>query len=177
MEEEISVECLTFLRKIADLVSKWLTILGMWFIAAMGVLIFADVILRIFGRPLLGLFEIIELMLTICAFSAIAYTWMIRGHVRVTLFLDRFRPNIQAAMDIVACLCGIAFCGIIAWQNVVASIYIFKVKDVTAVTQIPIYPIYIFIVLGTSLLTIQMLITLTLSVAKLAKLTRSRNQV
>jgi TRAP-type C4-dicarboxylate transport system permease small subunit len=175
MEEEVSIEYLRFVRKIAGVVSKWLTILGMWFIAAMGVLVFADVILRIFGRPLLGLFEIIELMLTISAFSAIAYTWTIGGHVRVTLFLDRFTPSIQAVLDIVACLCGILFSGILAWQNVVASVYIFKVKDVTAVTQLPIYPVHIFIALGAGLLTIQMALTLALSVGKLAKVTRSKN--
>jgi TRAP-type C4-dicarboxylate transport system permease small subunit len=175
MEDGISVANRSHLKKVVDFATKALAILGMWLIAAMGILILVDVFLRLVGRPFLGMFQIIELMLTICVFSAIAYTWTIQGHIRVTLFIDRFRPATQTAVDILACLCGIPFFGLIAWQNVIAGVYVYKIKDVTWVTQIPIYPVYAFIVLGSSLLTIQMLITLALSVGKLVKLARSGN--
>jgi TRAP-type C4-dicarboxylate transport system permease small subunit len=169
MAKKVSLESLGFLRRMVDHVTWGLALAGMWLIVAMALLILADVSFRAFNRPLVGVFEITELLLSICTFSAIGYAWMVDRHVRVTLLLERFGPRMRAGLDAGASLIGAGLFALIAWRNMIMGIFSFKANDITWLLRIPIYPVYILIVLGSALLTIQMLITCGLSIEKMVK--------
>jgi TRAP-type C4-dicarboxylate transport system permease small subunit len=170
MAGQISSEYRGLARRIVDHISRVLALVGMWLIFFMGLLIVADVIFRALNRPFVGAFEVTELLLCVCVFSAISYTWMCERHVRVTMFFDSFGPRMRAGLDACASLSGAVLFALIAWRNVIMGIYSFQLNDITWLARIPIYPVYIFIVLGSTLLSIQMFITCSLSLGKFIKL-------
>jgi TRAP-type C4-dicarboxylate transport system permease small subunit len=156
-------------KRMADSVSRWLAVGGMWLILVMGVMLVADIILRALGHPLIGTSEITELLLSVSIFTTLAYTWMSDRHVRITMFLAHLGPKPQAGLDAFASLLGAALFALIAWKNMSMAIDSFRLNDITWLARVPIYPVYVFVFLGSALLTIQMLITCGLSVGKLVK--------
>ena len=75
----------------------------------------------------------------------------------------------RAGLDAFASLIGAVLFALIAWRNIIMCLYSYKMNDITWLARIPIYPVYIVIVLGSALLAIQMLITFGLSVGKVIK--------
>mgnify|MGYP004008536819 FL=1 len=59
----------------------------------------AVVMRKVFGTPLLGVFDISQMTLIVIVFSGLAYCGITRGHVAVDLFSDFFPPTIQKVLD------------------------------------------------------------------------------
>lgn len=174
--EQISSEYLGTLgaaKRMADHISRWFAVGGMWLILVMGVMLVADIIFRALNHPIIGTSEITELLLSVSTFTTIAYTWMSGRHVRITMFTERLGPKPQAGLDAFSSLVGAALFALIAWKNMSMTIDSFRLNDITWLARVPIYPVYAFIFSGSALLTIQMLITCGLSLGKLVKTDRS----
>jgi TRAP-type C4-dicarboxylate transport system permease small subunit len=169
MDRQISSEYGGIARRIVDHITRILALGGMWLIFFMGLLIIADIIFRALRHPFIGAFQITELLLCVSIFSAVSYTWVSGRHVRITLFFDAFSPRMRAGLDAFASLIGGVLFALIAWRNVIMCLYSYKMHDITWLARIPIYPVYIVIVLGSALLTIQMLITFGLSLGKVIR--------
>lgn len=77
----------------------------------------SDVIGRyVFNRPIKGSNDIAEVMLIPLAFLAMAYTQLMKGHVRVKLVYSRFSPRSQAVLDTIMFLLAAVIYGLIAWN-------------------------------------------------------------
>ena len=75
--------------------SYGLNLLAGWLLVGMTALTCADVILRIFRRPILGSYEIVEFMAATTAGFALAYTTLKRGHVAVSILVALFSKRVQ----------------------------------------------------------------------------------
>ena len=69
--------------------------LGAFVLAIVMLIIFANIIVRIFGKVVPGSFETIELIVVITIAFSMAYTGMHKGHVSVDILLKRFPERIQ----------------------------------------------------------------------------------
>ena len=69
--------------------------LGAIVLAIVMLIIFANIIVRIFGKVVPGSFETIELIVVITIAFSMAYTGMHKGHVSVDIILKRFPVRIQ----------------------------------------------------------------------------------
>ena len=79
-------------------------------------LVVVDVALRyLFGKPIPGGTEGTELILPYIVFLAMGYTLAVGGHVRVTILLSRFPYRLKLAAEIIDCLVGMSFFGILTY--------------------------------------------------------------
>jgi len=87
---------------------------------AMTVLVVVDVIMRyIFNNPVPGGTESTELLLDHIVLVGMAYGLIVGTHVRVTIIFGRLPPLSRRVINILDCVLGIAFFGILtytAWQ-------------------------------------------------------------
>jgi TRAP-type C4-dicarboxylate transport system permease small subunit len=101
----------------------------------------ADILLRAGGRPIIGTFEVVSLLLAIVIAFGIPQVSLDRGHVNMDFLLDRLSEKGRKIMNTLTrlgCLILFAFIGGNLF-NVAAR---FKASgEVSATVQLPFYPI------------------------------------
>lgn len=111
-----------------------------------------DVVLRyFFNRPITGAFEITELMLPILIAFGFAYTAVLKEHIRIDIITSRFSPGVQAYVDSIAALLGIAVFFLITWHSVLYAESLRASGTATPVLGLPIYPIVWVVALGSAM--------------------------
>jgi TRAP-type C4-dicarboxylate transport system permease small subunit len=126
-----------FTRKMARLL---LLIAGLT-LAFMLLFTLFDVIMRGFGRPIIGDYEVISFLGAVVVGFAIPYTGLLKGHVIVDFMLEKLPKTAGAAMQIATRILGIALFLWMGWNFVVMSLDLVKSKEVTPVFRLPYYPI------------------------------------
>lgn len=107
----------------------------------------ADVILRAFGKPILGAYEIISFSGGIVIGLAIPYTSWMSGHIYVDVLVDR-RPrrkgeplNWKNIVNIITRCAGIALFFFIGWSFFGYAGSLYASKEVSQTLRIPFYPV------------------------------------
>ncbi|MBA7657392.1 hypothetical protein ES703_65329 [subsurface metagenome] len=67
--------------------------------------------------PIPGAVEGTGLLMPYIIFFAFAYTLVVGGHVRVSLLLDRLPARFQLRAEVLACIIGVAFFGILTYYG------------------------------------------------------------
>jgi TRAP-type C4-dicarboxylate transport system permease small subunit len=132
----------------------------MWFFFATGMAIFLNVILRFWNISYLGIFQISEFVLSICVFTTLAYGWYSGAHVRVDALLNKFPRRLKGSVEIVDNVLGVFLFGAIAVWNISMALFTYQIKETTWVSQIPTFPVYIIISLGSLLMICQMVLAI-----------------
>ena len=128
---------LTFERMICRLL---LLIAGLT-LAFMLLFTLTDVVLRAFGKPITGDYEVISFLGAIVVGFAIPYTSLQKGHVMVDFLLERIPKKTGRIMHMATRGLGIALFLWMGWNFVVMSLDLIKSKEVTPVFRLPYYPI------------------------------------
>ena len=100
-----------------------------------------DVVMRAFGKPVVGDFEIISFLGAVVVGFAIPYTTLLKGHIVVDFFMEKLPRNVRDGMQVATRIIGIALFLWISWNFVVMSLDLIKSKEVTPVFRLPYYPI------------------------------------
>lgn len=100
-------------------VSRVMAIIAAVVLAIMMLLTVADVIGRAFMHPIKGTWELIGLLLIPAATWGLAYCQIQRGHIRITVFSERFSPRLRAVFDSLAYFIGFGGFSLICWQMLV----------------------------------------------------------
>jgi TRAP-type C4-dicarboxylate transport system permease small subunit len=85
----------------------------------MTVLTCADVVLRLFRRPILGAYELVQFMAAAVAAFAMAHTTFQRGHVAVEVLVIRLPKKAQKVIYILTHLLSVLLFAILAYECVV----------------------------------------------------------
>ena len=121
-------------------------------------LVAVDVTLRYcFSSPIAGSVELVELMMVVVVFLAVAYTASRKGHVAIELIVSRFPKRVQAIIDIFTYFLSLGLVALIIWRSVVRANYVWLESHTSAVLSIPIYPFVFIIALGCALLAVVLL--------------------
>lgn len=112
----------------------------------------ADVVLRLFGRPIPGTYELVGFLGTVVVAFALAFTSMEKGHIAVELLVERLPQRTQLAIDALGNLLGALLFGLIAHQAVIYALDIRKSGEVSLTLQLPPYPFIFGIAAGCALL-------------------------
>jgi len=143
---------------------------GVFCIILMMLLTVADVLLRFFlGKPILGSYEITEYLMAVLVFSAVPYTEALKGHVKVDLFYDRFRPRVKAVLACVTNFMGMSVLFLIAWANIKMARAKWGFGDITGCLPIPVFPEHIFIAVGSMFFFFVLLLYFLNAAAKVLK--------
>jgi len=139
-------------------------------LGVMVLLTVADVLLRLFlDRPIRGAFEIVEFLMVMVVFSAMAYTGLLRGHIVIQILSSRLPERPRAILDSIADLISIGFCCLLIWQGIAQAQMTRLHNDISGVLSIPVSPFYYVLVLGMALMGLVFLANLLDSVGRWAK--------
>jgi TRAP-type C4-dicarboxylate transport system permease small subunit len=109
----------------------------------------ADVILRyLFDRPILGSFEITELLMVTIAGLSLAWCTLKSGHIRVDIITSMFSKKTNRAIDTINYIITAALCGFIVPALIGRYIEGEKLKVSTYVLNIPEGPFVLLLTFG-----------------------------
>ena len=99
-----------------------------------------DVVLRrVWGRPITGAYDIVELAGAVTLAGALPYTTAVKGHIAVEYFFHKFGRRGRIALDTCARLLGFALFVCLAWQSVQKGLSLRAANRTTATLDIPLY--------------------------------------
>ncbi|MBN1833676.1 MAG: TRAP transporter small permease [Deltaproteobacteria bacterium] len=137
------------LLKIFKSLSIYLAYIGAFSLFAMMCLTMADVLGRyIFNRPILGVFEITELMVLMLIFSFLGYTQAQKSHVSVDLFIMLFPERLTVLIEVFNHFICLAMMALIAWMGVDKALELMEAGEASPNLALPTYPFVFFLVLG-----------------------------
>lgn len=129
-------------------------------IAAMTLLICTDVILRLFGRPILGAYDIVTLLLATASGFALAETSIKRGHVAVELLVTMLSSRLKLILYLVTQVLSIALFVVIAYESVRLGRSLWEAGEVSMTVKIPFFPVLFGISLCAFMVCVVLLIAL-----------------
>jgi TRAP-type C4-dicarboxylate transport system permease small subunit len=129
--------------------------LGMLMSMFLGV---ADVVgTQILRVPVPGPRELTESTMVVIVFGALTYAQIRRAHIRVELIYLRTPPRVQAALDVLAGVCGLVFFGLLLWQAVNEALYSWQIDEATVgLIRFPLWPARFVLAAGTGLLVVRL---------------------
>lgn len=100
-----------------------------------------DVIMRGFGKPIVGDFEVISFLGAVVIGFALPYTSMVKGHISVDAFMALLPAKLSDRIQVFTRVLAIALFLWIAWNFVLMSLDLIRNNEVTPVFRMPYYPI------------------------------------
>lgn len=101
----------------------------------------SDVILRFFGKPIVGTYEVVGMGGAVAIGFGIPITSYFRGHIFVDFFIQKFPKFGENLSNILTRLIGIALFVFIGYNLSIYAFDLFKSGEVSLTRQIPFYPI------------------------------------
>lgn len=108
-------------------------------IMAMVLLTSADVIMRLFGRPIIGVFDLVRVLGALAMAAALPYTTALKGHVAIEYFFQKLNRTGRILVDTVVRILGIGLFAMLAWESVRIGTNLKERGEVTATLQLPIF--------------------------------------
>lgn len=130
---------------------------GGFAVVAVMILMVADALGRKLGWPVPGAVEFSEAAMVPAVFLPLMYVQMRRDNVFVSVVTRRLSPQIQALLDALGALVGIAIFGLLTWLAVGKAWEAWVAQEYrVAVIAVPVWPFRWLIALGTGLLCLQL---------------------
>ena len=101
----------------------------------------ADVVLRIFKRPITGTYEIVGFLGAVVIGFGIPITSWIRGHIHFAFLVQKLPKGRRDVMNIFTRLLGIGLFFIAGWNLFIVGIDLYHTGEVSLTRQLPFYPI------------------------------------
>jgi len=158
----------TYLEKIVNLFARELDRVAQWAIVILMALVVTNIVLRFAWRPLLGTYEFVSFLSAVVISFALAYCAVQRGHIAVTLVVDRLPPRGQAIVDVIINAVSIIFLGLTVWQITLYATDMVVSGEVSPTTKTPFYPFVYGVALGFLFLCLVLLVDLLKSINRAA---------
>ncbi len=149
---------MSFLEKSVTLLARWLNYLAGVAIVIVMMILCVNVLSRgIFGIPLKGTVDIVSQMGVLVIAGAIAYTQVLKSHIRITLFIDKLPKPARTFMAALMDAIGIALFGIISWQSILFAKGTYEIGELSEVLKLPIAPFAAVVSVGCIILSLTLL--------------------
>lgn len=136
------------LEKISNVLNQVLLWIGGLFLLAMITITGANIVLRLFGLPLRGTFELMGYFGAVVTAFALGYTQIKRVHIAVDIVVLRFSKKTQKILHAVNHLVCMVFFIIVTWQVSKYATTLWETGEVTETLQIVYYPFTYAVALG-----------------------------
>lgn len=135
---------------------------GISYIAGVAVMIMmlltcADVVLRLFGHPIPGTYELIGFLGAILISFSMAYTSIERSHIAVEILVERLPRRVQSVLEGIVSLISCVLFGIITRQCQIYTLDLKQSGEISLTLGLPVYPVVAGIALGCSFLCLVLL--------------------
>lgn len=128
-------------NRVLGKLSKMLNVVGGTALTFMMVLTVADVLMRAFGRPILGAYEIVSLLLCVVIGFGIPRVSMDRGHIYMEFIVERLPKRARAVMNTITRLTGIVLFAIIGYNLFRLGNEFYTTGEVSPTISIPFFPV------------------------------------
>ena len=146
------------LEKISIVLNQVLLWIAGLFLVAMIAITGANIVLRQFGLPIRGTFELMGYFGAVVTALALGYTQVKRGHIAVDIVVLRFSEKTQRILLAVNHLVCMAFFIIVALQVYKYATTLWETGEVTETLQIVYYPFTYAVALGCLILAFTFLV-------------------
>jgi len=127
--------------QIVNRLSKWAnTIAGITLTLVMLITV-TDVVLRSFGRPIVGIFELVAFFGAVVIGFSIPFTSWMRGHIYVDFLLVRFPQGMRKGVHLFTRLLGLGLFGLIGWNLIRMGNDLRRSGEVSPTLHLPFYPV------------------------------------
>ncbi len=110
-------------------------------LTAMVFLIGADVVLRYFGKPIVGTYEIVGLLGAVVVGFSLPQTTRLKGHVLMDFVVSKLPAGLQNFLQIMTQLLAIVVYAVIAWNVWLLGDHYKAAGETTHAVGIPFYPV------------------------------------
>ena len=155
------------MKKLASLIdlqlgklSDWLNRAAAAALVAMMVLVNANVMLRPFGKPIWGTYEIVGFIGTLVLSLALIQTTYTQGHMAVEVLTRRLPRRIRLIISRSNHLIGMVVMALIAWQSLRYGTRVLLSGEVSPTLRLPFYPFLYAISLSFGLAALVFLVNL-----------------
>ena len=140
-----------------------------WGILGMTALTCSDVILRLFGHPILGTYDIVCFLGALVAALAMADTTLRGGHIAVEILVSRLHARSQAVIYFITHLVSLALFAVLAYQSILLGNSLHAAGEVSMTIRIPFYPVLYAISFSSWMVSLVLLVQLIQVVTGKAK--------
>ncbi|MCR4441790.1 MAG: TRAP transporter small permease [Peptococcaceae bacterium] len=155
-------------EKLVEKLSFGLNIISMLTTFLMMLLMVTDIALRfLFSSPILGAFEIVELMMVVVVFFSFAQTQVKKGHVSVDVVTNILPLTVRRFFGIITLSLAVVMTAIITYATYLQTVTVMKEKMTTAVLYIKIYPFYLVVLIGMAVFGLTLVVDLIKSIMSL----------
>jgi len=98
-----------------------------------------DIVLRLFGHPLIGAYDIVRLLSVITISCAFPYTTAVKGHVAIEYFFHKMNRTGRMFVDTGTRVVSLTLFGLLSWRCVEYGKALKRTGEVTMTLQIPMF--------------------------------------
>lgn len=140
-EQSIGEEMMERVLAIALRISKFLYAVSGVALAWMMLLTVTDVVLRAFGRPITGAYEIVAFTAPVVIAFGLPYTSWMKGHVYMEFLIERIPKQNRNIANIFTRLTGIALFAVVGYNLFVVGMDLRDTGEVSPTLNFPFYPV------------------------------------
>ena len=155
------------MRTLIHKLAYWVCAVGMFMAIPLMLITTADVISRsFFNKPIPGVLEMSEYMLSVIILLGAAYTQQVKGHVWVDFFTVKFSKRTQMVFRVITDVATLFIISIVVCMGFSDAM---EEKTVSDMLRIPQWPFKMLVSVGGFLLWLELALDLVDSVGKLAR--------
>jgi TRAP-type C4-dicarboxylate transport system permease small subunit len=117
-----------------------------------------DVVMRLFGSPIPGTYELVGYFGAVIVAFALAYTSVERGHIAVELLVGKLPRRPQLLIEGLGSVAASALFGVLAWQSQVYARDLIETGEVSLTLGIPTWPFVFGLAAGCAMLAFVLLL-------------------
>jgi TRAP-type C4-dicarboxylate transport system permease small subunit len=122
-------------------ISKVMDVVGGVVLSLMMLVTVTDVILRFFGKPITGTYELVFLGGAVVIGCAIPQTSWQGGHVNVDFVVEYFPGTVKKIIAVVTRLLGMTFFFLLGCNLIYYGITLYNKEEVSLTLHVPYYPV------------------------------------
>jgi len=113
---------------------------GITLTLVMGITV-TDVVLRSFGRPIVGTFELVAFLGAVVIGFSIPYTSWVRGHIYVDFFVMKLPSRVRSVFHLATRSMGLGLFLLVGWNLIKMGADLSRSGEVSPTLQMPFYPV------------------------------------
>lgn len=129
----------------------------------------ADVILRIFGRPITGTVELTEHLMIILICSGLAFAAAQKGHIVIDVVASHFPQKVQAYCDVFVSFVSLCIFSLLSWRLFVFASDKWKTGELSSTLKLSITPFAYFASFAIAMLCLVLLLDLITALNKVIR--------
>ncbi len=132
-------------------------------------IVVANVVSRTRWNPVPGTVEIVEMSGAVLLAMSVAYTAFKKGHIAVSVLVERFPRNIQGIVEIIVNAIALFFSSLLAWETFKFASRMMSRGYITGHLRLPIAPSIYLVAFGFSILALVLFKDLLKAIVVVAK--------